>query len=276
MKLRCQRAHRLSVLMIYDELTAHEALWHKRHLSTCRNCSAEFEVLQSDLTAVPTDTFVEPDGLFWERWERGLSKKLQATLPRGIPDSKIHSRESSHNLPRLALATIGGTFLVFISIIVGRFIYKEQTADLSQDQPEPSSATSDSLSIDQVRRVNICLERSRILILSIVNEDPEPGLRHLQLAQAQRHVSRSLLDQSREIRDELEELRHQRLRRLLSQVEVVLIQIANMSDHPEGGDINVIRHGVAHGDILFKISLEQLRLDTRLYSWRAQRDSVRT
>jgi hypothetical protein len=50
-----------------------------------------------------------------------------------------------------------------------------------------------------------------------------------------------------------------RLERLLSDLEIILIQIANLEPDAGGSAIEVIRAGVEDGDILFKIRLNEAR-----------------
>ncbi len=53
-----------------------------------------------------------------------------------------------------------------------------------------------------------------------------------------------------------------RLERLISDLEMILLQIANLKPDPDISDIEIIKAGVESRDILFKIKLNEARSPT--------------
>jgi hypothetical protein len=100
-----------------------------------------------------------------------------------------------------------------------------------------------------------------VLILAVVNADPrteDPFGLNLPL---QKKTSEALVMEAAALKKELGGS-DRRLERLLSDLEMILLQIANLKPEPDSGDIEVIRAGVESRDILFKIKLNEARTST--------------
>ena len=62
------------------------------------------------------------------------------------------------------------------------------------------------------------------------------------------------------LKEELDDPRQRRLRELVSDLELILMQIANLEADGDMGAVEFIRSSVNEKDVLLKINLEQLRI----------------
>jgi hypothetical protein len=100
------------------------------------------------------------------------------------------------------------------------------------------------------------LERSKILLIGIVNDDFEAA-RSSDLAR-QRKVSRSLLQETRALQTDLSGSPDRRLQQLLQQLELVLLQIANLEIEHDLSSVDLVREGIDREGLLLKINIEEL------------------
>jgi hypothetical protein len=115
----------------------------------------------------------------------------------------------------------------------------------------------DSLSATQARHASEYLDRSKVLILGIMNNNPVS----VASLRRQQEVSRELLSEARFLQAELDDPRQARLRILVAQLEDILTQIADMDAERGMSGVEVLRSGLDEGAILFKINVEQMHLD---------------
>ena len=76
----------------------------------------------------------------------------------------------------------------------------------------------------------------------------------------QKKVSRDLIQEASVIKPKLNDPRQRRLRELVSDLEVILLQIANLEAEQDQPEIEILKSGVDRKGLLLKINLEQLRL----------------
>jgi hypothetical protein len=100
------------------------------------------------------------------------------------------------------------------------------------------------------------LERSKVLLLGIVNSssaEPASGL------QKEQQVSRLLVSEAEELKNSLSDADEQRMKQLITDLEVILLQIANLEEEKGFPAVEIVRSGVERRGILLKINLEQMR-----------------
>jgi hypothetical protein len=100
------------------------------------------------------------------------------------------------------------------------------------------------------------LERSKVLLLGIVNSssaEPASGL------EKEQQVSRLLVSEAAELKDRLSDADEQRMKQLITDLEVILLQIANLEEEKGFPAVEIVRSGVERRGILLKINLEQMR-----------------
>lgn len=104
------------------------------------------------------------------------------------------------------------------------------------------------------------IDRSKVLLLGLVNFDPavdDPAGLDLTRQQA---LARNLVDEAGALKEDLAAADRQRLRGLIADLEVILLQIANLEAQHDLPAIEMVKSGVDRRAILLKINVEEMRL----------------
>jgi hypothetical protein len=103
------------------------------------------------------------------------------------------------------------------------------------------------------------LDRSKVLLLGIVNTEPTaPDAAVLNLPRKQA-LARDLVAEAGRLQTELNTPAQQRMNDLVRDLEVILLQIANLEATHDLPAIEMVRSGVERRGILFKINLEAMQ-----------------
>lgn len=104
------------------------------------------------------------------------------------------------------------------------------------------------------------IQKSQMLLIALVNNDPAdtPDAYAADFG-AQQKRSRALVQEASVVKDGLDQPGQRRLRELVSELEKILIQIANLESASDVDGVEFIRSRVNDRDVLFKINLEQMR-----------------
>lgn len=222
-----------------------------RHLDSCRDCNRAFRSLQGTLDKMSQRGFVDPGQEYWDNYFNNLEQRLAGAVRSG-------RRFQLPRIPRPAVyRLLSSAAVLLIGFLLG-YLYFSQTRP-----PVVPRADSQEQQQAVVRRAADYLEQSRVLLLGIVNMDTNgPVGWNLSNQQA---VSRSLLQQSADLKDELKRAGDQRVLDLLSELEVIIMQISNYEQQFDAPAIELIRSSVDDQGILLKIDLERLLLSRREY-----------
>lgn len=105
------------------------------------------------------------------------------------------------------------------------------------------------------------LERSTVLLLGLVHFDAastEPTTLNLDRKQA---IAADLIQEASLLRDDLSDSKQEQLRKLISDLEVILLQIANLEAEHDVPAIELVKRGVDERGIMLKINLTKMRLE---------------
>ncbi len=125
----------------------------------------------------------------------------------------------------------------------------------------PSSQNGAKQSIEMARATASALqylERSKTLLIGLVNYDPEHDGSGMLNVPRQKKMALNLVTEATEIRTALNHPDQQRLRRLIADLEVILIQIANLDPESDVVEMETIKSGVDRKALLFKINVEEM------------------
>ncbi|NND72274.1 MAG: hypothetical protein HKN43_11935, partial [Rhodothermales bacterium] len=112
-------------------------------------------------------------------------------------------------------------------------------------------------------RTDRFLDRSKVILLGMVNMDlTETGADDVDLSQT-RLVAHELVKESGPLRGELEEADQQRLMTLIDDLEVILLQIANLEEDADIPAIEMVKDGVDQRAVLLKINVSEMRSTQR-------------
>lgn len=236
---------------LYGELTGEAAATFEAHLAECPRCARQFEQMQATLQMMDQrEREIPPEGSdadFWDRLLPRLTEPAVADAGPRHPLTRLSGKKWVYQLTAAAAILLLGVF-------IGRFGLN------NTPPPTPAEALSQPETPERLRvRAFQHLEKSKVLLLGLVNLDDENlSEGSLDFTHYQK-VSRQLIQESGYLKTALKDSRQQRLRQLLDDLEIVLLQIANLEAREDLTGIEIIRTGVERKGILFKINLEEIR-----------------
>lgn len=212
------------------------------HARNCTQCAAElqaYRTLISEANALPR--LAAPDHLW-----HGIEAALDAPARKQTATARRARRLIPHG-PLLKLAAAAAIFA--LGLWFGRMPFGGAPPGVH------SPALNEFTQLNS--RAAAYLEKSRVLLLGIINLDEMPGT--VFDLRPERHVSRQLLREATSLRAELPAVGGADLKQLFADLEVILLEIANLEQQTDFESIELLRAGVAQKDLLLKINLSQLR-----------------
>ena len=113
----------------------------------------------------------------------------------------------------------------------------------------------------------------KFYLVGIVNLEPDEDSTYSTDLSAQRKMSRELIQQAPVIRANLKGPERRRLTQLVSDLELILLQIANLEAENDVPEIELVKSGVDRKGVLFKINVEQMRMSGAAESKPDQKDA---
>jgi hypothetical protein len=224
-----------------DELRAFEA-----HLAGCPACSVQMSGLRQTLSIVNTQPAPQPPQGFWER--------VWPEFVRGIERSERHAtgKRRSWSVRRRLVELSVAAALVLLGVLVGR----HWPGDDSSHRRVPFPREADQIPPLQ-DRLDRYLGKSKLVLMS-VNHLQDTDAAGLSLS-SERKLSRDLLLETNALKRDLQNSREEQLLDLVSQLEIILLQIANLREAHASVGIELARSGIEEQALLFRINLEEMR-----------------
>ena len=214
------------------------------HLNTCPSCSHKFKEFESVLAAMKTRENPGPDPEFMESFWTNLSPKLDKTSKRNLLKHVLEGLVQ----PRFTVPAMAAVCLI-LGIWIGRGL-QSSPPQLLQNQ------TSGALQVQNAaaeKRALQMLDRSQTLLLAIVNFDPATEETDILNMDQQKIVAQQLVHEARDVKPLLSRQEDKRLKRLTTELEAILLQIANLETESNMDNVDLIRIGAE--SVLFKIQL---------------------
>jgi hypothetical protein len=254
------RFRKLAPLAAYGDLTGREKSAFERHRSECPVCAAHHAELLRALRAMSRREAAADAGLS----RRILSGVLAetGTRPGAVPAGKRRGVILRFlAVPRSAAMAAAAVVLVILGVVIGRLTVGDRVSRQTATGTVPEGGQP--FTFEQATRVNNYLDRSRTLLIGILNEPAASGGGTVPDFQAQSSASRQLVREGRSLQDELSAPDAARARRLISELELIFLQIANLEQRMNLEGVAVVRAGSNQSGILLRINLEQMDLDDR-------------
>jgi hypothetical protein len=257
----CKKYQARLTAKIFGDLSVVEAEKLQEHLAACASCKSflvEMEKALGHLGAPRRPQMSEHfwDG-YWHRLTQRMTKEEQAA--RGKVGLRLKNRLADWRREKwitqpllIPLGRAAGILaLLVFGVLVGHYWWPQNR---NENQPTAQSS-SPPMPVAQTRAEQ-WLERSKILLLGVVNEDLSgefrPDFSH------QRQVSRHLLTEARALNRELDPAANRQMLQLINQLELILLQIANLEAEHDLSAIELVREGVARNGLLLKINITEL------------------
>jgi len=263
---------------IYGDLDEKVREKMERHLARCGGCASLYNGMAAAVRKMDARPAPDRDPEFWENyWVRLESRmaretKASESAPAGAkvqPAGRPRRTLRAPAIPTWAYGAAGAVLFISLGIFIGRTFFRPRTelpplarATSSETAPGGQAALETRQAAPPLdARASRYLKRSRMLLLAVINSDPqdeEPFRLNLPL---QKETSEELLREAAVLKQGLQNS-DRRLERLISDLEMILLQIANLASDPDTSDIEIIKAGVESRDILFKIDLSGIRRST--------------
>lgn len=259
--MTCKKCRKRLLEAVYHELPAQEQTAFDAHVAKCDACAQELQHMQNLLALMDQRQRPEPAPAYWDSFWARLAPQLETPSP----PARRHWR---HRLLDPLIRPSGwGIRLAAAAalLLIGIFIGKWAFGDRSHLEPADGISTHIDATLPAAveQRSQRYLERSKILLLGMVNFEPAsdqpypPGLAQKQM------LSRELLSEAQTLKDDLADSRQQRLYKLVSDIEFILLQIANMEAESDIPAVELVRSSVERNGIMLKINLEEIRQSAR-------------
>ncbi|MCF8241743.1 MAG: zf-HC2 domain-containing protein [Melioribacteraceae bacterium] len=240
---------------LYNELPENDRKLLNKHLETCTECRTEFIELEEMLTVINQRESVEPDeefmNTFWEKLEPRIIITHNNSYAWWNRIKEIITINSNWTY-QLA----GALTLIIIGVIIGRFLFSNNDAVIN-DLKNGKRINIQPASLES--RTENYIERSKVLLLGLANFDQSTGDVETINLLYQKKISEKLLDDAAELKKELKQPSQKQLMELISDIEVILLQIANLETEYDLEGIDLIKSGVDRRGIFLKISIQEMQ-----------------
>ena len=226
--MRCRTFRQMMPEVVYGELNMSRQALFDAHLAQCPECAEElaaFSKVSDQMRAFAPS----PPASYWEGYWQRLRDRIAAGS--GAPRHTANRRS--------VLYAAAASLLIAVGFSVGR---------LSNPPSDPSAP----LSRHQLKWITMdYVGRAQVMLLTVRNSSgyPEPHLMQI------RDASRELVSEAHLLEAELIHASQLEMGELVSDIAVVLMQLANANGASESALVEVVRSGIDSGQLLLRINL---------------------
>jgi hypothetical protein len=268
---RCRAFEKRIPEAIYGELESKARGELDRHLASCRKCSALYRALAETVGQMSARPAPDREADFWAGYWDGLERRLaresvrsEAGKAKTEAKAPVSAIRPSRAFPirRWVYTAAGAAVFLSVGIFLGRTFFRP-SPDLGPasrgagEGPSFVAPAEPSLGVRASRYVR----RSKVILLALVNSDPGTEEFFSLGLPLQKKTSQELVLEAAALKKELRSS-DRRLERLVSDLEMILLQIANLKPQADSSAVEVIKAGIESRDIFFKIDLSEVRRAT--------------
>ena len=266
--MNCRQCEDLFVEALYGELEPEARRRFDTHLESCAGCAQTYVRMQSTLDVMERREQPDPGHAYWDGFWNRLSARMEreeegrrrrgwlGRLFPSLPDATV----------RWAYRGVVAALLIVFGAVAGRvMIPGTETGPESGAGGEPriavieSGGGGDAVQTAAEACARQYIEDSQVLLLALVRFDPGTEGEYLSDWSAEKKRSRELVSQAGSLKDNLNDPGQRRLRELVKELELIMMQIANIESAADSESVELIRSSVNDRDVMLKINLEKLR-----------------
>ncbi len=258
--IACKKCRRLLVEALYDELEPKANSFFERHTASCPGCAAEFRALTETLRTMDKRTRPEPEPEFWDGYWDRLSLRLEKDKLSGRMSSpwRRNTGRVWQLVPRWVYQTAAAVALFVIGVWIGRTVFVQRQVPLDVATETSAVPAVQPAGTDPVLRARDYIDRSKLVLLALVNYDPVSEDPYALDLPRQKQVSQELVSEAGQLKSDLKDPRQRRLRELVTDLETILLQIANLEAENDLEAVEFVKEGVESRGILLKINLSEM------------------
>ena len=257
----CEEYRERMIEALYGELGEDDKASFDAHLGSCASCAAEFKAMTATLALLDKRERPDPGPAFWDGYWDRLSKRLDKEISPAPSGRPARERLSAifNVFPKWAYPLAGAAALVVVGILIGRTVLSRPAPPARQAQQPPAlMAPGVQQASTPVLRARNYIDRSKLIILALVNYDPESQDAYGLDLPRQKQLSRELVNEASGLKNDLKDPAQKRLRELVSDLETILIQIANLESANDLSAVEFVKQGAESRGIMFKINLAEM------------------
>jgi hypothetical protein len=254
----CKKCRDLMIEALYGELGPSVKEAFDRHLEACPECAAERAAMAETLRLMDRRERPDPGPEFWDGYWDRLSRRLiwESTKDSRRPSPAARLGAVFSSLPRWSFQAAGAAALILVGILIGRLVIGPSGRTGATIAAGGPAVTSPSPAVVQAADF---VDRSKVLLLGLVNYDPATEDAYAFDLAGKKAASRALLTQAPAIRKGLDGPGQRRLRDLVADLEVIMMQIANLESGQDLEGVEMVKQGVDRKGLFLKIDLERMR-----------------
>ena len=251
----CRTYKKLIAEKLAGEISEQDAARLEQHLQRCSKCSEAYASMQDTLDVMQRKPRSEMEPEFWDSYYARLQARM-AREESAEASATTHPRRKIFNLhwsPAFTIATVAAVFI--FGIVIGRFVMMPGLAP-SQRAGAPAQEEFSAQTIDY--RTSQYFEKSKVLLLGLVNADAGEFQYGDNVISQQRTTSQNLIREASFLKENLSTTRQRRLENLISELEIILLEIANLEEQADVPGIEMIKSSIERKGILMKINVQEM------------------
>lgn len=239
-----------------DESQRHE---FESHIENCTACRSFFLEMQKTTRTMSRRIHRDPGPVFWNGYWESLADKINHHGEKAAaPESRKNRLRNLWPIrPVWTVRIAAAVGLVVIGIFVGRLTFQSSMRHQAIRTGESGAALAEFAALNQ--RAQNYLQKSKILLMGLVNFDSATEDTYTLNLPYQKRISENLIQEAGFLKERLSDPAQNQLRRLISDLEFILLQIANLESAHDLSAIEMVRSGADRRGILLKINLEEMR-----------------
>lgn len=291
-----EQAQQYMIEALYGELDATHAGEFEAHVSGCAECASLYEAMRATAAAMSERRRPDPGEEYWNQYYARLEARMERETT-VVDIARITARRRSYVSWGYRVAA--AVAVLAAGVWLGRSTMNHGTTQpatgLAQNHAQPDRGiNTDSTRIvpnDNVAtrdvphgpiegpahgnqkpqtgghvqlasadaRARDYIDRSQVLLLELINSSPDTTRGGEDDYRAQQVRARSLVREASVLRDDLPGGDNRRMRELVTELQLVLREIANLESKNDLQAVEIIRNRVDREGVLMKIDVEQMR-----------------
>lgn len=270
----CKKSNLLFDEIFFNEISRSDKKFIDKHLKKCGKCRNGLNENTAMLSGITLNEYKEPRSEFWNNYTSNLNDRM---LSEGLLEDEKSLNKSDKinelihqisnwfkNIPASRWALQGSVViaLLLIGVLIGRNFFSPVVPSTNDsnlfkedivfaDNPGPNKAI--------LQRTSNFIDRSRVILLAIDNFDLETEDSEAINLFNQQRVSRNLVKQAALIKEDLSNFKQHRLKSLIGDLEIILLQIANIDSGSEMETIKLVKGNKYIHGMLYRIRINDLR-----------------
>ncbi|MBI4547286.1 MAG: zf-HC2 domain-containing protein [Ignavibacteriae bacterium] len=251
------RTHTRIKTLLYEyirgELDEDEHKIVKDHLSVCQRCASDVTTLKAIIIELDKNLKMPHDERlpdFWNRFTQRIAERIdfEKQSSAEFTPSLKERLEEFFIIPQrklIALSCLVIAILLIIAVLPWRVpLRQESTEKFITEQP---------VQLDTVaERMSKYFRKSKVLVVGLMNMKTDEG-QALDLT-PERNASEELIHEVRYLKTQPLDIQSAKL---ISQMERILIELANIEEEQDVPNIELVRSGIHQENLLFKIRMAE-------------------